>query len=658
MRIGKYELTRQLGQGGFGVVFAAHDSELDRDCALKFLLSQHSANPDLLDRFLKEARIAARIDHHGIVTVYECGQIQGTKTEADGGAFIAMELLKGEPLSSRLLRGPLSVAIAAELVRQIATTLSIAHAANIIHRDLKPDNVFLVPDRATLLGDRVKVLDFGIAKLVDAQQVGGGTSSELIFGSPRYMSPEQCRSTAKVDHRTDIYALGVMLFEMLTGSRPFEGDAGALLVLQQISEPPLLRSKRGDLPEAMEQLVSVLLEKDPAKRLQSMDAVIQALDSIAPSLPPLQPHGRGYEPVPAHADHRGAVTATNPPAGEIATSPPRRPRLAWLALGIPLLAIGGYSIVRTSTSPNPVAPPPDVGVAAPPADALSPSVPAGMIYVERATFPMGSTPAQIDDALAWCKRLTDPAQCRRELYEREQPVRRITVSGFFLERYERSLGELVAWLDHNPRTKIDGGWASLDGRKIVEVRRAGDDRPIVYRDGTLSVDERLAHMPATRVTHDGAAMFCIAHGRRLPTEAEWERAARGSEGRQFPWGNELATCADAVFGRVPGGACATLGLGPVAVDSDTRDRTSDGVMHLGGNVAEWVADAMQPYEACGDCLDVHVLATGEDLFVLRGGTAWGLAEQTRAAGRSRAHHSEGLANAGFRCAASIPKGLP
>ncbi|MCW5807588.1 MAG: serine/threonine protein kinase [Deltaproteobacteria bacterium] len=279
-KIGKYVLKQQLGAGGFGMVFVAHDHDLARDVALKFLLAQHTANPDLVQRFLAEARAAAQIQHGGIVTVYECGQI------ADGAAFIAMELLLGESLEDRIEKvGAMPPEIAVEIARQIASALAAAHERNIVHRDLKPANVFLVPDRSTRLGERVKVLDFGIAKLGEGQR--GATSSVqtgslMIFGTPRYMSPEQCRSSTNVDARSDIYALGVMLFELLTGARPFDGEPGALIALHQVVPPPTVRSRRPDVPEPLEALVASLLAKQPDDRPPSMDEVIRRLDTLAP----------------------------------------------------------------------------------------------------------------------------------------------------------------------------------------------------------------------------------------------------------------------------------------------------------------------------------------------------------------------------------------
>jgi tRNA A-37 threonylcarbamoyl transferase component Bud32 len=216
-RVGKYLLLDRLGSGGFGVVFMAHDPSLDRDVAIKMLHPSHLTNAAVVRRFLQEARATARIAHPGIVTIHDCGLVE---TRHGVTAFIAMELLGGETLASRLGRGTLEPATAAELARQVASALAAAHRADVVHRDLKPANIYLVPDPAMPSGERVKVLDFGLAKL----GTEGGTDVQTVFGTAPYMSPEQRCSTAQVDARTDIYALGCILFELITGRTPFAGD--------------------------------------------------------------------------------------------------------------------------------------------------------------------------------------------------------------------------------------------------------------------------------------------------------------------------------------------------------------------------------------------------------------------------------------------------
>jgi len=280
LRFGRYEVGARIGKGGFGVVHLARDTELGRDIAIKFLKPEYLMRPQIVQRFLQEARAAAKIGHAGIVTVFECGHVDGTGLRVDGTAFIAMELLRGESLADRLLNGGrMSAGKAIAIGRQLADALGAAHAASIIHRDLKPDNVFLVPDAAAVGGERVKVLDFGVAKLAEPADLGVDTHSQVLLGTPRYMSPEQSRSATKIDTRSDVYALGCMLFELVAGRAPFDGDAGDLIAKHQRDPAPDLRA-RAPVPEPYAALVAQMLEKSPDARPQTMARVGAALAAM------------------------------------------------------------------------------------------------------------------------------------------------------------------------------------------------------------------------------------------------------------------------------------------------------------------------------------------------------------------------------------------
>jgi tRNA A-37 threonylcarbamoyl transferase component Bud32 len=279
LRIGRYEIGSRLGKGGFGVVHLARDVDLDREIAIKVLKPEYLTKPSIVQRFLNEARAAAKIGHAGIVTVFECGQIQGTGTFADGNAYIAMELLVGESLADRITNGGrMTLPKAINITRQLAGALQAAHTAGIVHRDLKPDNVFLIPDPEVHGGERVKVLDFGVAKLIEPMDGDGvNTHSQMMLGTPKYMSPEQARSAAKVDHRADIYTLGCMLFEMLAGRGPFTGDAGEQIIAHQKQAPPSVRDLVPSVPSTIEGLIRRMLAKSPDDRPQSMRDVVDAL---------------------------------------------------------------------------------------------------------------------------------------------------------------------------------------------------------------------------------------------------------------------------------------------------------------------------------------------------------------------------------------------
>ena len=352
-QIGKYRLGRQLGQGGYGLVFAAHDSGLDRDVALKFLRPEHTATTELARRFLQEARSAAKIAHPGIVTVYECGQVSGTATAADGVAYIAMELLDGESLTDRLARsGRLAAASVVEVGRQVASALDAAHRAGIVHRDLKPDNIFLIRDPAARAGERVKVLDFGIAKLPTAQS-SLRTQSMEVFGTPRYMSPEQCNSATSVDHRSDVYTLGCILFELACGRPPFDGQVGELIAQHVLVPAPSVLATVPETPPALAELIARMLAKEPEVRPQTMAVVGEALDACAnaPSglvaVPALDP-SEIVDTVP----HERVDTTLQAATGVSVIHQRRRPHPATYAVGallVVLVPIAMYLRFRDTT---------------------------------------------------------------------------------------------------------------------------------------------------------------------------------------------------------------------------------------------------------------------------------------------------------------------
>jgi serine/threonine protein kinase len=324
-RIGKYELRDKLGRGAFGVVFTARDPSLDREVAIKVLRPTHRANQEIVQRFLQEARATARIAHPGIVTIHDCGQVE---TNLGATAFIAMELLTGARLTCRLAKsGRLPPAAAIEIARQIASALEMAHRVDVLHRDLKPDNIYLVPDPAMPSGERVKILDFGLAKLGRE----GHTQLQTVFGTPKYMSPEQCRSATQLDHRSDIYSLGCVLFELVTGRVPFDGDARQQMESHQRVPPPRASSLVPELPPALDNLIAEMLAKDPMRRPQTMGAVQRALHQ--PSEPfeplvPLEPRKPSEPPVQAQ------------PGRPHQFDPPERreiPRNAWAQSGVTLV---------------------------------------------------------------------------------------------------------------------------------------------------------------------------------------------------------------------------------------------------------------------------------------------------------------------------------
>ena len=275
--VGGYQVTAKLGEGGMGVVYLAQHTIMGRKAVVKVLRPQLSSNQEMVQRFFNEARAAAAISHPGIVSVFDLGQ------RADGSAYIVMDFLEGESLASRLHRcGRLESKEAMAITRQILSALSAAHAQGIVHRDLKPDNIFIVPDSELPSGERIKLLDFGIAKLQgDAGPGALTTRAGALMGTPVYMSPEQCRGAGHCDERADLYSVGVMLFELLTGSPPFAGKgAGDLMAAHLRDAPPKLRDRVGGLSQGLEEVVATLLAKSPADRYQSGAAAMEQLDTL------------------------------------------------------------------------------------------------------------------------------------------------------------------------------------------------------------------------------------------------------------------------------------------------------------------------------------------------------------------------------------------
>ena len=268
---GKYRVERILGVGGMGVVVAATHLELDERVAVKFLLPDPPPNADSVARFVREARAAIKIRSEHVVRIFDVGRLE------TGAPFIVMEYLQGVDLSQLVERdGPLPVSEAVDYLLQACEALAAAHGLGIVHRDLKPANLFLTHE--TDGTPCVKVLDFGISKFNDGDGQGGVTTTATIMGTPCFMSPEQLRSTRDVDARADIWALGTILYALLTGSPPYYAETTADVAAKIIRDaPPSLKNVRGDVPAELEAVINRCLEKDRERRFPDVAGLAEAL---------------------------------------------------------------------------------------------------------------------------------------------------------------------------------------------------------------------------------------------------------------------------------------------------------------------------------------------------------------------------------------------
>lgn len=409
---GRYRVRRVIGRGGMGAVVAAEHVTLGEAFAIKFLHPKLARDSASVERFFREAKAATRIKSEHVVRVLDVGQ-----TEA-GIPFIVMELLSGADLGQILGRGPLGVTDAVDFLLQAGEALAEAHAAGIVHRDLKPSNLWLAarPDGSPL----VKVLDFGISKL-SAHAPGDPklTETQSTFGSPTYMSPEQIRSAKKVDHRTDVWALGVVLHELLTGKLPFEADTVSGVLAAVSADPPVpLRALRPDAPPEVEAAILACLQKDLSRRCGSVAELAVLLAPFASQHGKISADrisrigGPSMSLLPPAASS-GSFSVGGVTQGTFSTAAPRpsarRSPLFGIALGmgLALVFIALFFGARSLLSPPPAGPVSGapsasgpVGAAQPHGAAATPSTSAALVVAPTAPAPTGTVASAAPSASA------------------------------------------------------------------------------------------------------------------------------------------------------------------------------------------------------------------------------------------------------------------
>jgi formylglycine-generating enzyme required for sulfatase activity/predicted Ser/Thr protein kinase len=607
---GRYRVEERIGRGATGTVYLARDEKLRRKVALKVLDASGNAQEDALRAHaIAEARLGALIAHQRIAHVYDVGEQKGI-------TFVVMEYIRG-PRMRDCMRGPRTPEETLDIIIQIAEGLSVLHTRGVVHRDLKPENVMLPPEG-------VKLVDFGLARHVVSIDTSvekmpgvhvGGKGGSTIVGTPEYMAPEQYRGE-NPNARADIFALGIIAFELVAGERPFKGETPLALRAAIERQPVRLDGPEWKrYPPRLSQVVGRMLERDQSKRLADGTEALLALRKLAPRLA-----------IPRWAYFVAALVLV-------------LFLVFFFAFKPAAYAYKRYQVLK--------------------------HVPPEMAVIKAGTIAVGHTQEELDKECA-----AIGPRCDLKRMQRELPGGSVDVEPFFLDRLEVTNEQMTAMLNlRNARLVVDPEEDTKLPRYVRFAQSSGPQETLIdLFHGGAGIEYGADHkfhtrpgfelLPVARVSWFGAQLYCGFYGKRLPAEDEWEAAARGKENRAYPWGSGPMHCGGAVLpseGTIlmdPG--CPALVV-PAPVGTAAQDVTPDGIYDLAGNVAEWTSSVYTPGNRMAD--PDHVAkpdAPGKVWRVVRGGSWPGTgAVLGRSTGRVGQPADTAGANIGFRCARSL-----
>ena len=548
--LGRYHILEQLGEGGMAVVYKAFDTRLETDVAVKVIRTESLPQNTVeraLKRFEREAKSLAKLNHLNIVKVMDYGEFEGQP-------YLVMPYLQGGTLKELLQGEPMDWQEASQLLIPIAKALGYAHQREVIHRDVKPANILITETGEPLL------TDFGVAKIIDDEATMDLTGTHATVGTPEYMAPEQI--TAKsVDHRADIYALGIVFYEMVTGRKPFQADTPMAVLFKHVSEPlPRPTQYVPSLPKEVEKILLKALAKDPENRYQSMGEMAAALESLLSGSVRQTKPGRKQK-LATKAPHKTTQRQQTP----------KRSKVLWLALGwIVLISIllgwvlgSGPETTLPRKTPTP-----------PPA----PTITATPIIEPTPTRGPGSTLNRIEDNMVMVYIPEGGFEMgNRDGFANEFPVHSVYLDAYMIDNTEVTNGMYSGFLKAMDN-QLEGGvpWLDISDNDVLITRESDTWQP---KSG-------YANHPVVEVSWYGAKAYCEWVGARLPSEAEWEKAARGGlQGKDYPWGNEYPVC-DKLAKN--GAQILECGGGTASVASFSPNYY--GLFDVAGNAHEWVSD--------------------------------------------------------------------